>query len=131
MMSAELEEEKIGERTYIVSRAGDEVSADAKRRARGLFLLPGFDEYMLGYSDRSVALDAAHAQKIVPGNNGMFMPTIVARGRVIGTWRAVAKRSGVTVTPLPFAPLSASDARSFAAAAKRYVQFSTRTPNPS
>ena len=126
MMSAELDETKIGEHTYIVSRAADEVSADAKRRARGLFLLPGFDEYMLGYSDRSVALDAAHAQKIVPGNNGMFMPTIVARGRVIGTWRMGPSRSAMPVSPLPFARLSTSDSRAFAAAAQRYGNFQRR-----
>ena len=131
MMAAELEEEIVEGKSYIVSRDAPEVSAAAKRRAQGLYVLPGFDEYMLGYSDRGVALDAAHAQKIVPGNNGMFMPTIVARGRVIGTWRAVAKRGGVTVTPLPFASLSASDARAFAAAAKRYRQFSSPSSAPS
>ena len=126
MMSAELEEEKVGEHTYIVSRAADEVSADARRRARGLFLLPGFDEYMLGYSDRGLALDSAHAQKIVPGNNGMFMPTIVARGRVIGTWRMGPSRSTVPVAPLPFARLSSSDARAFAVAAQRFGSFQRR-----
>jgi hypothetical protein len=126
MSSAELAEERVGEKTYIVSRAAGEVSVAAKRRARGLYLLPGFDEYMLGYSDRSVALDPAHANRIVPGNNGMFMPTIVARGRVIGTWRAVASRHGVSVAPFPFTPLSASDAGSFAAAANRYRGFRRR-----
>ena len=126
MMSAELEQKKIGDTTYIVSRAAAEVSADARQVARRLFLLPGFDEYMLGYSDRSVALDSAHAQKIVPGNNGMFMPTIVARGRVIGTWRMGPSRSTVPVTPLPFTPLSAGDARAFAAAAQRYQTFHGR-----
>jgi hypothetical protein len=40
------------------------------------FLLPGFDEYMLGYKDRSAALHTDHTQKIVPGSNGMFLSTI-------------------------------------------------------
>ena len=123
MMSGELEEKQVEGKTYIVSKSAAEVSGAPKRRAQALFLLPGFDEYMLGYSDRSLALDAAHAQKIVPGNNGMFMPTIVARGRVIGTWRASPSRRNMSVTPYPFAPLSASDARAFGAAAKRYLQF--------
>jgi hypothetical protein len=123
MMAAELGEERVEGKTYIVSHAATEVSAAAKRRAGGLYLLPGFDEYMLGYSDRSAALDVGHAPKIVPGNNGMFMPTIVARGRVIGTWRRTVSRRSASLTPFPFAPLSASDARAFAAAAKRYGQF--------
>jgi hypothetical protein len=123
MVGAELREESVEGESYIVSRSGEELGAAAKRRTRGLFLLPGFDEYMLGYSDRSLALDPAHAQKIVPGNNGMFMPTIVARGRVIGTWRAAASRGGNSVRSLPFAPLGSSDARAFAIAAKRYRDF--------
>jgi hypothetical protein len=39
------------------------------------YLLPGFDEYMLGYKDRTAALDRRHAQKIAPENNGRFMST--------------------------------------------------------
>ncbi len=126
MMAAELAEESVEGKTYIVSPEAVEVSAGAKRRARDVYLLPGFDEYMLGYGDRGIALDVAHAPKIVPGNNGMFMPTIVARGRVIGTWRAATSRGTVSATPFPFAPLSASDARAFATAAKRYALFVQR-----
>lgn len=48
-------------------------------------LLPGFDEYLLGYADRSAALDPQHSRKIVPGNNGMFLTTIILDGR---GWRA-------------------------------------------
>lgn len=50
-------------------------------------LLPGFDEYLLGYQDRSPVLPAQFADRIVPGNNGVFQPTIVVDGEVAGTWR--------------------------------------------
>ena len=46
---------------------------------------PGFDEYMLGYQDRGAALPAEFIQRIVPGNNGMFQPTVIADGEVVGT----------------------------------------------
>ena len=59
--------------------------------------LPGFDEYMLGYKDRSLMLDAAHKQAIVPGGNGVFQPTVVRNGRVVGTWRRTMKRTKVEV----------------------------------
>ena len=123
MIGEELLEERVNGTSYLVSRSAAAPGDDAQRHARGMHLLPGFDEYMLGYSDRTIALDLAHAQKIVPGNNGVFLPTIVARGRVIGTWRAATVRGRTTVIPLPFAPLSASGTRAFAAAAKRYRQF--------
>lgn len=50
-------------------------------------LLPGFDEFVLGYGDRTEILDAEHADRIVPGGNGVFRPTIVRDGRVVGCWK--------------------------------------------
>ena len=126
MIGDELTEERLKGKSYLVSRNAESVSDDAERHARGMHLLPGFDEYMLGYSDRTIALDLAHSQKIVPGKNGVFLPTIVVRGHVIGTWRAATVRGRITVTPLPFAPLSASNARAFAAVATRYRHFQQR-----
>jgi len=56
-------------------------------------LLPGFDEYLLGYSDRSAVLDPADAQRICPGGNGMFSPTMVIDGHVTGTWKRTFKKA--------------------------------------
>jgi hypothetical protein len=86
-------------------------------------LLPGFDEYMLGYQDRSAALDPQHAQKIVPGGNGMFMPTLVINGRVAGTWKRVVKKKSVVITAAPFVSLKKAEGRALAAAAERYGRF--------
>ena len=44
---------------------------------------------MLGYGERAEILDAAHADRIVPGGNGVFRPTIVRDGRVVGAWKWV------------------------------------------
>jgi hypothetical protein len=70
--------------------------------ARGVFLLPGFDEYMLGYQDRGAALPAEFAQRIVPGNNGMFQSTVVADGKIIGTWKRTGRGAKQTVLATPF-----------------------------
>ena len=56
------------------------------RRQPRIHLLPGFDEYVLGYKDRSTILAPEHSQAIVPGGNGVFRPTIVADGEIVGTW---------------------------------------------
>ena len=74
--------------------------------SRRVHALPGFDEYLLGYQDRSAALDLAHAPVVVPGNNGVFQPTVVVNGRIVGTWRRKVTPAGITITPRPFAPLS-------------------------
>jgi len=86
-------------------------------------LLPGFDEYLLGYRDRSAVLDPAHAQRICPGGNGMFNPTIVIDGVVTGTWRRTFKGGAVVVETTPFRSLTAAENSALAAAADRYGRF--------
>ena len=86
-------------------------------------LLPGFDEYLLGYQDRSAVLAAEHAPLIVPGNNGMFLSIIVTQGRVTGTWKTSAKAKATLVSPVSFQPLKKTAARALADAAKRYGKF--------
>jgi len=94
--------------------------------SRSLLLLPGFDEFLLGYADRTAALDPGHRDLIVPGGNGMFKPTIVAGGRVIGTWRKAAKANGAVVEPLPFAELTAAQNKGFNRAATAYARILVR-----
>ncbi len=77
-----------------------------RSHAKGVFLLPGFDEYMLGYQDRGAALPAEFAQRIVPGNNGMFLPTVIADGEVIGTWKRTGRGPKQAVLATPFTSFS-------------------------
>ncbi|WP_431221168.1 winged helix DNA-binding domain-containing protein [Leifsonia xyli] len=88
----------------VTAELADRAAASPATRAEkeAVHLLPAFDEYLLGYQDRSPILDAEHGELIVPGNNGVFQPIIVAGGRIVGTWR----REGTNVSLLPFAPLS-------------------------
>jgi hypothetical protein len=79
-----------------------DVLADHRSEARGVFLLPGFDEYVLGYGDRSAVLDPGFAERIVPGGNGMFRPTVVHDGRIVGTWGWTGRGAQRTVTATPF-----------------------------
>lgn len=67
----------------------------------GWRLLPAFDEHLLGFSDRSPQFDAAHLGELVPGKNGVFLATVVHRGRAVGTWRRDPKSQAVTVTAFP------------------------------
>ena len=80
--------------------------AAAEDEAHGVLLLPGFDEYLLGYQDRSAALPAEHGQRIVPGGNGVFRSTVVVDGQVVGTWRRVGSGSRRRVEATGFEPWS-------------------------
>ena len=92
-------------------------------RMRTAVLLPGFDEYLLGYTDRSAALAAEHAPLTVPGSNGVFKPTLVLRGRISGVWSRKTSRSSTEVTVHPFRPLNGRDWKAVESAALGYGQF--------
>jgi hypothetical protein len=96
---------------------------DAAAAASAVHALPGFDEYLLGYQDRTAALAPEHAELVVPGKNGLFLPTIVVDGEVVGTWRRTLSARGVTVEPSPFAGLSVRAARALGSATERYARF--------
>ena len=88
----------------------------------GVHLLPGFDEYILGYKDRRDVMTVEHAQRIVPGGNGVFLPMIVVDGQVVGTWKRTVKKSGVQVLLEPFLEIDALEER-VQNAVMRYCAF--------
>lgn len=85
--------------------------AEHREQARGVLLLPGFDELILGYADRSHTLDRTHENHVVPGGNGVFAPTVVVDGRVVGTWRHTGRGARRTLSTMPFGTLSPAVAR--------------------
>jgi hypothetical protein len=118
-VTPQLVQEQIDGKTYWLAPAANHQD-DA---TFGVYLLPGFDEYMLGYQDRSATLAAEHAPKIHPGANGVLNPTLVVDGRTQGVWRRTLKKKSVLVTISPFTMLRASQKKATAVAAERYARF--------
>ncbi|WP_339320012.1 winged helix DNA-binding domain-containing protein [Paenibacillus sp. FSL R10-2734] len=87
-----------------------------------VYLLPGFDEYILGYKDRSAVLEPETAPLIVPGNNGVFLPMIIVGGQVVGTWKRTFKKKGIEIVIHPFGELGEAIDAVFKAA-ERYAAF--------
>lgn len=85
--------------------------------------LPGFDEFMLGYKDRSMMLDDEHKDAIIPGGNGVFQSTIVHAGRVAGVWKRTLGKTAVSVTVTPLVPFTAADRRHATEALEPYATF--------
>jgi len=76
-------------------------SIAAKVQKPSTYLLPGFDEYILGYKNRSAVLDPQYNQRICPGGNGMFLGTVVIDGQVVGTWRKAITKNAVELVTTP------------------------------
>ncbi|WP_166785451.1 winged helix DNA-binding domain-containing protein [Cryobacterium cryoconiti] len=118
----QLVEMRYGDQCYFRTISAAE-ALDSRGSAGPVHALPGFDEYLLGYQDRSQALPAEAARLVVPGKNGIFLPIIVSGGQVIGTWRRAVRRNEVAVTAEPFVPLDDAAKQAFAAAVAQYGEF--------
>ena len=118
--ASRLSREKIGDQTYWTSQNSAKVSQDISDVA---FLLPGFDEYLLGYKDRGAVLDPQHAQKIAPTSNGRFQPTIILNGRVAGTWQRLADKRKCSIKLYPFNRLAKAHRAAIEHTAERYGKF--------
>ncbi len=117
-VKSQLVQETMNDQTYWRSRS----QPTAQNSSPTAYLLPGFDEYLLGYKDRSASLDEPRYKRSTP-TNGMLPPTIVIDGRVVGIWKRTFKKDAVVIAPNPFAPLTAAERQALTAAARRYGEF--------
>lgn len=60
-------------------------------------LLPAYDNYLVGFTDRRLAVEPEHERKVWPGG-GQISPTIVIDGLVRGLWRR-DRTHGVSLEP--------------------------------
>ncbi len=88
-----------------------------------VLLLPGFDEWLLGYKDRGAQLTRDQERVVVPGGNGVFRGTLVAGSLVVGTWRRITSPRSMTIEVTPFGPVSTRVRRGADDAAATYGDF--------
>lgn len=89
---------------------------------RTVRLVPAFDEYLLGYRGRALALDAAYARRIQAGG-GIVHPAVLLGGRIIGTWRQRRADGGLIVAVEPFRRLPRGTRAALAAEAADVGRF--------
>ncbi len=86
-------------------------------------LLPNYDEYIVGYTERSAIFDAARAEKLDARGNVLFQNTIVIGGEVVGTWKRTLRTKQVLVELVPFLPLKKTQEQAIRTAAELYGHF--------
>lgn len=91
-------------------------------------VLPGFDEFMLGYGDRSLLLEPKHFKTVVPGSNGVFQATMVKDGRAVAVWKRTIKPKTVDITTIQLVPVGDADRRAFEREFAAYGAFLGREP---
>jgi DNA glycosylase AlkZ-like len=120
---------RLGDRDLFVAEVhpgARPTSATTEGRALPAHALPGFDELVLGYRDRSAQLHPDHEALVVPGGNGVFANTLLVDGRVVGTWRRRELAHTVEITATPFVGLGARDRRELERALAGFAAFTGR-----
>lgn len=121
LIQSALVQEVIDGKTYWLAPS----AVDAPLASPPAYLLPAYDEYTVAYRDRSAVLDPAYAEQT---GNGIFSPTVVVDGRVVGTWSRAFQKNAVTITTNLFETLSAAQAQAVEDAQARYRAFLGKTP---
>ena len=91
-------------------------------RIPSAFLLPAFDELLVSYADRSALLDPAIGKQIIT-NNGLFYPTILANGKIAGTWTRIEKPNKITIHQNLIHPVSKTAEKAITTACNKYSKF--------
>ena len=88
-------------------------------------LLPAFDTYVLGHADRD-HLVAAARRPLVYRTAGWVSPTVLAGGRVVGTWEHRVEGDRLEVRVAPFEAMDAASRAGVDAEAGRLAAYFER-----
>ena len=118
LIAREIEEIKIEEEMMYLYHK----TLDCPDYAKMVLLLPPYDEYLIGYKSRWVALEKKHTAK-AHNNFGIFKPVILHEGRVVGNWKASIDKQGENLTIDFFAEKSKIGKQTLQGAVNQFVQF--------
>ncbi len=110
-----------GERYWFDPHAAERVS---RVHGGAVHLLPAFDEYILGYTDRRLQL-GEHFETYGShvASNGMLAAAIVVDGRAAGIWKRSLTTRTVSFAMAPFRTLTPKECSALAREQARYARF--------
>jgi hypothetical protein len=93
-----------------------------KPRTKAL-LLPCYDEYTVGYTDRKAIYDTSHDSRLDARGSFLAQYTILINGRISGTWKRTLKKNAVVMEAVLFRETRKSEMHAIIEAAERYANF--------
>jgi uncharacterized protein YcaQ len=125
-LGAEVTEVAVGgRRPYALAADVAELSRADAGAESPVRLLPAFDPYVLGHANRDHLVQAAHRPQVYR-TAGWISPTVLAGGRVVGTWEHRMDSDRLEVRVTPFEALSGAARAGVEAEAERLAAFFER-----
>ncbi len=117
MAKSELVHDSIGDKVYWMPPK----NLAPKSAVPTVHLLPPFDDFLIGYKDRSASMDGTVLRRLRTG--GMPDPTIMIDGKIAGKWSRTLKKDSVTIQTKLFRKFNKHEAQSLDDAVERYADF--------
>ena len=105
----------------------DESSPAPGKRKATAHLLPNYDEYFIGYRDRSAIGTRISNIAAVTGGNALISHVAFIDGLLVGGWRRRMDGETTVIDIRPLTPLTSAERRRLDVAGKKFAAF-LRTP---
>lgn len=87
------------------------------------YLLPNYDEYTVGYADRSAIFDKSLTSKLDSRGSVLAQHVILTAGGIAASWKRTLKKNLVAIEVKLFRTLTGAESHALAEAAERYAIF--------
>jgi hypothetical protein len=120
-------EETFEDKTYILPFQNPSIlfsrSATALSKS---FLMPDYDEYSMGYIDRSAIFNPLKITDEFKKENSVYNRMIIVDGIIEGTWKRTLKGKSVIVETTPFNEMNKKKSAAVVEAVDRFVKFTAK-----
>jgi Winged helix DNA-binding domain len=94
-----------------------------RQQIPSMLLLPNYDEYIVGYTDRTALMEHVPTGGVNLRENLLFSHTVIEHGQVTGIWKRTIKKHAVNMEVQFFTEPSAAQKQAFVTAAEQYGRF--------
>ncbi len=102
--------------------AADIGALEARRRPRGVRLLPAYDQYVTGTRPREAFVPPGSVRRVF-GQQGQVAAVVLVDGRIAGTWTHARRGGALQVSVEPFEPMAARARKALADEVERLAAF--------
>jgi hypothetical protein len=119
MVKSEFVSEEIDGQTYWFK----ETKLPARKKSPTAYLLPNYDEYFIGFKDRSAILNIVQQVGIQKNNPSLLANVIILDGQVVGGWRRTLKKNEVLLEASLITKLTNTQEQAITDAAEQFGTF--------
>lgn len=119
-LGSELVEETVAGRSFWLAA---DFATPAKEPSPTAHLLPNYDEYFIGFRDRSDIAESAPPKVALEHGGALAAHILIVDGMTVGGWNRAVKPNEAVIELKLLRPLSKREARAVDAAARRYEAF--------